>query len=293
VEHPEGFGIYFQERWDDALAADPPFIYLNDWNEWTAGMWERGQKTMWLGRENSFIFVDQYNAEFNRTIQPMRNGYTDNYYMQMAQNIRRYKGVRPIPENKGFGKVAVDGDFSDWNAVKVVYRDTRGDVTHRDANGYAGLHYRDSSGRNDIQDAKVAVTRDGQVCFYVKAGSDITSCTDPNWMLLLVDVDQDSSTGWYGYDVLVNRNVLDEQTSEVSKYVAGAWVPAGKAAFCVVGNEMELSVPAELLRVSGNQAAFDFKWADNPYELEDPISLCLHGDTAPNRRFNYRFLWKQ
>ncbi len=46
---------------------------------------------MWLGRKNPFMFVDQYNAEFNRTIQPMKGGYTDNYYMQMAQNIRRYK----------------------------------------------------------------------------------------------------------------------------------------------------------------------------------------------------------
>ena len=293
VKNPTGYGIYFQERWEDALAADPPFIYLNDWNEWTAGKYGNGTKTKWLGRENSFYFVDQYNAEFNRTIQPMKDGYTDNYYMQMAQNIRRYKGVRPIPENKGFGKVSVDGDFSDWSAVDVVYRDTRGDVTRRDAKGYAGLHYRDSSGRNDIQDAKVAVTKDGQVCFYVKTGADITPSTDPNWMLLLVDVDQDSSTGWYGYDVLVNRKVLDGQTSEVSKYVAGAWVPVGKATFCVAGNEMELSVPAELLRVSGNQAAFDFKWADNPYELKDPISLCLHGDTAPNRRFNFRFLWKK
>ena len=293
VKNPTGYGIYFQERWEDALAADPPFIYLNDWNEWTAGKYGNGRKTMWLGRENSFYFVDQYNAEFNRTISPMKGGYTDNYYMQMAQNIRRYKGVRPIPENKGAKKVTIDGSFSDWNGVKVVYRDTRGDVTFRDAPGYAGLYYRDSSGRNDIQDAKVAVTRDGQVCFYVKTGADITPCTDPNWMLLLVDVDQDSSTGWYGYDVLVNRNVLDDKTSEISKYVAGAWVPTGKATFCVVGNEMELSVPAELLRVSGNQAAFDFKWADNPYELEDPISLCLHGDTAPNRRFNFRFLWKK
>ena len=177
--------------------------------------------------------------------------------------------------------------------MDVVYRDTRGDVTHRDAKGYAGLHYRDSSGRNDIQDAKVTVNKEGKVCFYVKTGADITPSSDPNWMLLLVDVDQDSDTGWYGYDILVNRKVLDGRTSEVSKYVAGAWVPTGKATFCVVGNEMELSVPAELLRVSGDQAAFDFKWADNPYELKDPISLCLHGDTAPNRRFNYRFLWKK
>ena len=293
VEHPTGYGIYFQERWEDALAADPPFIYLNDWNEWTAGKYGNGGKTMWLGRENSFYFVDQYNAEFNRTIQPMKGGYTDNYYMQMAQNIRRYKGVRPIPENKGLRKVKVDGSFSDWKGVKVVYRDTRGDVTFRDAKGYAGLHYTDSTGRNDIQDSKVAVTPDGQVCFYAKTGSAITPCTDPNWMLLLVDTDQDASTGWFGYDILVNKEVVDGKTSRVMKYSDGAWVPAGEASFRVAGNELELSVPAGLLGVSGDKASFDFKWADNPSDLDDIITLCTTGDTAPNRRFNFRFIWKK
>ena len=37
VANPEGYGIYFQDRWDEALAVDPELIYLNDWNEWTAG----------------------------------------------------------------------------------------------------------------------------------------------------------------------------------------------------------------------------------------------------------------
>ena len=102
VSDPEGYGIYFQERWDDALAANPQFLYLNDWNEWTAGKYNGD--VMWLGRKNPFMFVDQYNAEFNRTIQPMKGGYTDNYYMQMAQNIRRYKGVRPVPVNRHIHK---------------------------------------------------------------------------------------------------------------------------------------------------------------------------------------------
>ncbi len=289
----EGEGIYFQERWEDALAVDPPFIYLNDWNEWTAGKYNFGD-TWFLGRENSsFAFVDQYNAEFNRTIQPMKGGYTDNYYMQMAQNIRRYKGVRPIPVNKGFKRISVDGSFDDWDKIEVVYRDTRGDITFRDADGYAGLHYTDSTGRNDIQDSKVALGRDGNVFFYVKCGLDITSCTDPDWMLLLVDTDQDSGTGWYGYDVLVNRKVSEDGTTSVMRYVDGDWKEISKARFAVDGSQMEIAVPASALGVTGKQVGFDFKWADNTGELKDPISLCLHGDTAPNRRFNYRFIWNR
>ena len=46
----------------------------------------------------------------------MKGGYTDNYYMQMAQNIRRYKGVRPVPVLRGLHTVTIDGDFTDWAA---------------------------------------------------------------------------------------------------------------------------------------------------------------------------------
>ena len=46
------------------------------------------------------------------------------------------------------------------------------------------------------------------------------------------------------------------------------------------------SIPRKLARVLN-------KFENNPQALEDPISLCLHGDTAPNRRFNYRFIWKK
>ena len=119
VEHPEGYGIYFQQRWDEAIQANPQFLYINDWNEWTAGKYQpaEGQTTPFMRRNSTYFFVDQYNAEFNRTIQPMKGGYTDNYYMQMAQNIRRYKGVRPIPELRGLHSMKIDGDFADWAAV--------------------------------------------------------------------------------------------------------------------------------------------------------------------------------
>lgn len=290
VSDPEGYGIYFQERWDDALAANPQFLYLNDWNEWTAGKYNG--EVGWLGRKNPFMFVDQYNSEFNRTIQPMKGGYTDNYYMQMAQNIRRYKGVRPVPVNRHIHKMAVDGMFNDWDRIEVVYRDTRGDVFHRDANGYGGLHYKDETGRNDIVASKVAVGK-SDIFFYVETADALTPCCDPDWMLLLIDSDGDSSTGWYGYDILINKEITAPGKGNVLKFVDGKWIKAGEYGFAVEGNRLELAVPKSLLGVSGKSITFDFKWADNTGELVDPISLCLHGDTAPNRRFNYRFVWNK
>lgn len=286
---PEGglsaLGLYFQERWDDALAVDPPFIYLNDWNEWTAGKYNFGD-TWFLGRESSpFAFVDQYNAEFNRTIQPMKGGYTDNYYMQMAQNIRRYKGVRPIPVNRGYRKTSVDGSFADWEKVRIEYRDTRGDTAWRDADGYAGLHYTDNSGRNDIVVAKVAVDRNGFVDFYVRTTADLTPSTDPDWMMLLIDADRDASTGWHGYDLVVNKEL-----GNLMAFGVNGWEPVAEISYAANGNELELAIPVSLLQREGKDICFDFKWADNCGGLEDPMFLL--GDTAPNRRFNYRFIWR-
>jgi hypothetical protein len=294
VENPTHYGIYFQERWDEALAANPEFLYINDWNEWTAGKYQpdHGGTPPWLGRDNSFFFVDQYNAEFNRGIQPMKGGYTDNYYMQMAQNIRRYKGVRPIPEQNGYTSIRIDGNFEDWEKVKNEFRDTKGDVQHRDAIGYAGIHYVNQSGRNDIITSKAVRTKE-QVCFYVETEAPLTPHTDKNWMLLLIDADNNPETGWYGYDFLINGQVKSEIQTTLMKYEQGKWVENSDLAYRYNGNKMEIEIPAHLLSVNADHLVMDFKWSDNPEKLEDPISFALNGDTAPNRRFNYRLTWKK
>jgi len=299
VEHPEGYGIYFQQRWDEAIQGDPDFLYLNDWNEWTAGKYSPAGSgtTRFMRRDSPYFFVDQYNPEFNRSIQPMKGGYTDNYYMQMAENIRRYKGVRPIPELTGFQRIKMDGEFSDWNAVQVEYRDTIGDTFHRDYDGYGGLHYTDMSGRNDIVRGKVAIDRHN-VYFYVETKDPLTSCSGTNWMLLLIDVDQNPNTGWFGYDYLINHSIPNEKTTTLKRYIpaakgGGEWKEVARLSFRYHANALELAVPRKLLGLSGQKLSFDFHWSDNPVELKDPISLCTSGDSAPNRRFNYRCIWRR
>jgi hypothetical protein len=299
VDNPTVYGIYFQERWDEALKSDPRFLYLNDWNEWTAGKYMSGKApgselpgpTTFMGRENSFYFVDQYNAEFNRTIQPAKGDCTDNYYMQMAQNIRRYKGIRPLPEYSGFNKIAIDGKFDDWSPVKSFFFDTKGDITHRNYNGYGGWRYVNTSGRNDILAAKVAVDKNN-IYFYAETGKAITSHEGNNWMLLLIDADNNNETGWYGYDFLINKNVKNNRKTSVMKYEKSQWKEIMQTGCFYSENHLELSVPRKVMGLTSRSFTFDFKWSDNPANLDNPISLCTDGDTAPNRRFNYRFIFR-
>ncbi|HBO43051.1 MAG TPA: hypothetical protein DD670_03775, partial [Planctomycetaceae bacterium] len=298
VEHPEGYGIYFQQRWDEAIQANPQFLYINDWNEWTAGKNDPGEGHAFpfMRRNSGYFFVDQYNSEFSRSIQPMKGGYSDNYYMQMVQNIRRYKGVRPIPVLRGLHSASIDGDFADWVGVNVEYRDTIGDTIHRDYPGYGGLHYKDDSGRNDIVACRVAVDND-RVCFYAETNTPLTPHNSHSWMLLLIDADQDHNTGWHGYDYLVNKKIHDGRTTTLMRYDStfpgNPWVEQAQLRYRYSGNKLELAIPRRLIGLRGNALSFDFHWCDNPANLKDPVSLRGSGDSAPNGRFNYRCIWKK
>jgi hypothetical protein len=290
VTNPEGYGIYYQDRWDEALASDPDLIYINDWNEWTAGKYPApdGISTSFMRRNSPYFFVDQYNGEFNRCLQPMKDGYTDNYYMQMAQNIRKYKGIRPGMEPQTAHAISIDGLFDDWQAVTYEFRDAKGDVVHRDHNGYGGLHYTNETGRNDIILSKVAFD-DQNISFYVKTAQPLSPSTDPNWMLLFLDVDRNKGTGWEGYDFVINYDVKSGSETTVSQWDGVSWTNEKVIPYSVNGDEMEISVPRQDILLTEGTPEFYFHWSDNPRQLNDISCFFTDGESAPDRRFNYNY----
>lgn len=294
IDHPEYYGFYFRDRWEEALSVDPDLLYLNDWNEWIAGQFPTPEGSNFMGRpKNNFHFVDQYNAEFNRTIQPMKGGATDNYYMQMVDGIRRYKGVRPAPVALKASGLTLSSDLNAWSGVGETFYDTHGDTFHRDYTGYGGNKYVDTTGRNDIVVSKVSVTAD-KVTFYVETADALTPYTDPNWMLLFINSDANFESGWHGFDFMLNKEFADATHSRIMAWnkESNSWKASGEADFRTEGNKLVIEMPLEAVGLkSGDAGNFYFKWADNPADVNDAISLCLHGDTAPNRRFCYNYTW--
>ena len=201
----------------------------------------------------------------------------------MAANIRKYKGVRAIPENHGY--------FTSWDNEKTEYRDTKGDIAHRDFDGYSGLHYKDELGRNDIVLSKVGVSKK-DVLFRVSAADNLTKPEPNGWMLLFIDSDKNSNTGWAGYDYMVSDGKLWKYNGNAPDSTA-MWKPVAKVETRVDGKDYYVNVPRKLIGAKGDKITFDFKWADNPADMKSPIGLALGGDTAPNRRFNYRFIWSR
>ncbi|MFO7937572.1 MAG: hypothetical protein R6V06_08205 [Kiritimatiellia bacterium] len=203
--------------------------------------------------------------------------------------------MRPIPELSGFDPIRIDGKFDDWKGVAVEYRDTIGDNAHRDYMGYGGLHYKNNSGRNDIINAKVAVDEE-TLYFWVESRKPLTPHNGSNWMLFLLDADKNPDTGWHGYDFLVNKRVASDRKTTLCRYDAkatGQWVEVTELDYRYAGQNLEIAVPRKLLGLTGDAFTFDFHWCDNFADLKDPISLCINGDSAPNRRFNYRCVWRK
>lgn len=287
-------GLCFAEQWGRVASKPPEFLFITGWNEWVAQRQIAEDGRLFLGKRLSAgdtWFIDQYNQEYSRDIEPMKGGHADNYYYQMIGGIRRYKGVRPPPEPGPAAPVAIDGSFSDWASVQPEFRDTAFDTTHRNEPGWgsAGV-YVNTTGRNDLVTSKVAYDAEN-LYFYAETREPMTPWTDPYWMLLFIDSDRDHATGWEGYDHLVNLSVVDSDTTVLKRNAGGwNWTEAGELAYAVSGNRMEIRIPRASLGLAENPSiAFDFHWADNIQRGGDIIEFAVSGDSAPNRRFNYRY----
>ena len=118
----------------------------------------------------------------------------DVYYIQLVDNIRRYKGVSD-PSAVSSPQSFRIGRFKGWDDVLPDFRHYKGNTMHRSSPGHADMFYTNTTGRNDIVDAKVARDR-RYVYFYVETAENLTPESDPNWMMLFIDTDRDKSTGW-------------------------------------------------------------------------------------------------
>jgi len=277
------YGYNFQEQWSRAFELGAPFVMVTGWNEWIAGRWGEANGTP--------VFVDQFNEEFSRDIEPMKGGHEDNYYYQLVANVRRFKGAPPVPAASSAKKIKLDARFDQWRQVDPEFRDDIGDTLKRDSDGVGGLKYTDVSGRNDIVACKVA--RDSlNVYFYAQTRAALTPPTGSNWMWLLIDADQESKTGWQGYDYIINRTVESANTTWLEKNEDGwHWKKVARLKMTVKGHELALAVPRTALGLAKGKTsvALDFKWADHLQYPGEVMDFYLSGDVAPEGRFNFRY----
>lgn len=290
-------GYNFAEQFEYAISVDPDIIFVTGWNEWIAYRLNEWYDVTEQRYNDVAIFVDAATANYSRDIQPMKGGYGDNYYMQLIYYIRKFKGAaqvnnKELEENKEITHSSVDikGDFSQWDDIGTSYVDYAGDTMHRNARGFGKIVYVNETGRNDIVLSKV--THDGEnVYFYVETKEPLGPYTDEHWMNLFIKTGNNEDN-WYGYDFVINRQILSNTKTVVEKCKGGwDWEKVSEIEYKAEGNKLMFSIPKNALGLDiGSEINIEFKWSDNYQGEGDFWSFYLDGDTAPYGRLNYVFV---
>lgn len=275
-------GINYQSQWQTVFdhIDDVRMTFITGWNEWIA-------LKMKDELQNKAFFVDTFNENYSRDIEPMAGGYGDNFYLQTIANIRKYKYTAPQHyEYTRFSPASVSDEV--WEQVRA-FRDFVNDCRDRDSDGYYKNHYSDTSGRNDIE--SVRVTHDETNLYLkIKCADPITSheSGDKNWMNVYIGTD---GKGYkYGdYQFVVNRDPNGDRTS-VERFVSfGKTERIGDAAFEIKGSELMITIPLSALSLTCESCHIRFKVADNIQPDEDFFNFYRTGDSAPIGRLSYTY----
>ncbi len=302
------YGANFANQWENVLNYEGEdevwMVTVTGWNEWVA------QK---LNVNSQYAtFVDTFNTAFSRDIEMMRdeNGYADNYYMQLAANVRLFKyGQSGKTSNTAmWERRTVDyADMSAWEAVQAKYVDFTGDAVVRNYASVADVYtYTDNSARNDISYLKIA--NDSQYLYVlVAAAEDITAheAGDTGWMNLYLSTGADG--GWENYNFLINRHPEGSVTSIERLGVDGSGKItveslSAKADYVLQGNMISFRIPLEALGVTSADE-IQLKACDNVFantatedndgvgvfEFGDVMAFYTGGDCAPMGRLNYAY----
>ena len=123
--------------------------------------------------------------------------------------------------------------------------------------------------------------------------NELVTADDVSWMNLYLDIDNDPSTGWEGYDFVLNRN-RDGSSVSIEKFIENSWQfeTIGSAEYLLGTKSFTIKVSKSILQnavPNVNFKLFGFKWADHSVTDGDVMRFMDLGDTAPNDRFKFLY----
>jgi len=175
-------GLYFNGQWTRALKVDPEIVFVTGWNEWIAQRFlkETGKAPKKMCgkplQPGDTFFVDAFNHEFSRDIEPMKGGHREQLCYHATREFHpplQRCACAAVSCNAGQA-VAIDGRFDDRQSADPGIIPTRsGDRMKRDSSGTEGaaeelVDY--ATGRNDLAVAKVSRDEKNS-CFYARTAA--------------------------------------------------------------------------------------------------------------------------
>ena len=290
-----------QEGWDNAIAKDPDIIFVTGWNEWVV------QK--WFLPDGTAQYCDNFSVEFSRDIEMLKTatyvsdgkgGYTeqgfgDNYYLQLAYNIRRFKGIAAT-ETDYPGKVTIDidGSLDQWNQVKEKYLALSTNKEKRAAPGFVPtMRYTQAAPENVVENVQVAYD-DQNVYFKITATDTISKYKSgsTNWMNLFIGVEGSNKAAWSTFNYVINRTPGNNGKTSVEHFTKdGAYTLAksGEASYNVSGKVLQIAVPRSVLGITKDGFNITFKVTDSIEKQGDILDYYVSGEAFPVGRYAYTY----
>lgn len=267
-------GYFMQEQISRVLAVDPEYVFVTGWNEWqTARSQEHGGKTN--------VFIDLYDDENSRDIEPTKGALGDDYYNLLSDFVRKYKGVRPVRTARGAKTIDINADASAWEDVMPYFANNRSTYERDSYDNYdrktGGKFHYVAKVKNAIVGAKASFD-DENIYFMLKTDSQIKD--GDNFMQIYVNSDRNYATGWEGYDYLIEKGTVYALSKDFNK------TETAKGAYTVSGNVMQVKVPRSALGETGT-VDFEFKAADGINVSGNVLNFYVEGSSAPIGRFSF------
>ena len=285
-------GTNFQQQWDYALSQKDSLnvVHVTGWNEWIAGKWGDLTSPYQPSSDKSkrAYFVDNFDISASRDAEMMKGGYGDNYYMQLVENVRQFKGVETDETLATFAQKTIDvnGDFAQWEGAGAKYLDYVGEIMERDFISMdPSIEYKDDSARHDI--ASVQVTNDAEYLYILtETDGDIAphEADDLSWMNVYLSV---GTGGWENYQYVVNRYPQEGVTS-LEKFTGNEAETntVQQIAYAFAGNKIMYRIPLSALGLQAGDTV-QIKATDHLQDFGNPDDFYISGDCAPIGRLNY------
>ncbi len=294
-------GANIQEQWDYAISQDPEIIFVTGWNEWATG-----KREAWFEGQTVACFVDSFNTEFSRDIEMtkestyavdentgayLQEGYADNYYLQMIQNIRRYKGIKVSAADRAAAEtpmhtIDINGSPSQWDCVESVYHNISIDNLPRDCSGY-----QQAAADHFIRTLRVAHDQENlYFCIETEDAILAHSGDRTNWMNLFIGIAGASQPSWEMYQYVLNRHPISEQLTSLERSVGGyVFEQAAKVRYSIQGNVMQIAVPRSALGLENENFTLYLKAADSIEKESDIMDYYVSGESVPLGRLSFTY----
>ncbi len=275
-------GANIQEHWDYAISQDPAIVFVTGWNEWATN-----KRPAFFEGQTVAAFVDSFNTEFSRDMEMTKNptyvldektgeyrmeGYGDNYYMQMVQNIRRFKGVAGTSEANPYCRSKRYDNVATANPA-------------RDCAGY-----RQAPARNFLRTIRVEHNLESLI-FTLETQNDI-ALPEPeqtNWMNLFLEVEGHKAPQWEHRSFLVNRLRNDSGAASLEIYNGSEFIPQHWIPCKLEGQRLRLTVPRTWIGADHSDFVVRFQFADGVREERNLLDYYVSGCVVPLGRLLYEY----